>query len=104
MRAKRTVAFLASPLVAAATLAFSPVAVAQGSADTTHAAPASVDQPPKPPGANEGRRDGRVAGKADGPDCEYKNSWAPKAKNSKYMQAYTAAYDKFYDQLCTEEE
>ncbi|MBL3669855.1 hypothetical protein JL475_28500 [Streptomyces sp. M2CJ-2] len=106
MHAKRTVALVASPLAAAVALAFSPAAMAQGSADTTHAASVSVNQVLKPPtpGAKEGARDGRVAGQADGPDCEYKQSWAPKSKNSKYMQAYSAAYEKFYDRLCTEEE
>ncbi|WP_445527130.1 hypothetical protein [Streptomyces cyslabdanicus] len=105
MRAKRTVALVASPLVAAVALAFSPAAMAQGSANTTHAAPVSATQTPTPPlGAKEGNRDGRIAGQADGPDCAYKQSWAPKSKNSKYMQAYTAAYERNYDKLCTEAE
>ncbi|MGW5125944.1 hypothetical protein ACWEQ7_18130 [Streptomyces sp. NPDC004069] len=105
MRAKQTVALVASPLVAAVALAFSPAAMAQGSANTTHAAPVSVTQTPTPSlGAKEGNRDGRIAGQADGPDCAYKQSWAPKSKNSKYMQAYTAAYERNYDKLCTEAE
>jgi hypothetical protein len=107
MRAKRTIALLASPFVAAAALTFTPAALSPAAADPVHTSSLSVpDQPAKPPPPlteKDGAKDGRAAGRTDGPDCDYKVSWSPRSTNSKYMSGYRTAYERNYNKLCDED-
>ncbi|MGW0083009.1 hypothetical protein [Streptomyces sp. NPDC003393] len=130
MRPKRTLALVASPFVAAAVLALPTVAMSQNSDASEASAAQAPNQPnpthrergPQQPGPSTptptatpkptstlspiqtGSRDGRVAGRADGQDCNYHQSFAPKQNNSKYRAAYSEAYERNYDATCVEEE
>ncbi|MFD7401144.1 hypothetical protein ACFV7R_00485 [Streptomyces sp. NPDC059866] len=115
MRPKRTIALVASPLVAAAALALPATAMSQNSDTSVASAPQAPNQPPPSPTPTpkptktltpeqQGNRDGRVAGRADGQDCNYKQSFAPKLKNSRYLAAYNTSYERNYDATCVEEE
>ncbi|WP_330338669.1 hypothetical protein [Streptomyces sp. NBC_00557] len=108
MRAKRTTALLAGTIAAVAGLTLAPTVVPQAAA--TSVAHEASDHPipaPKPTKTrtpyNQGQVDGRVAGKSDGADCNYRQSYAPKSSNSKYVQGYRDAYERNYDATCDED-
>ncbi|MGW4976627.1 hypothetical protein [Streptomyces mirabilis] len=106
MRAKRTIALLASPLIAAAALTISPAALSQASdVSVVSAPPAPTPKPTKTRTAFEqGKKDGAAAGAQDGNDCNYRKSFAPKQSNSKYKAGYTSAYEAAYDKTCDEDD
>ncbi|MEU6534341.1 hypothetical protein [Streptomyces sp. NPDC047000] len=97
MRAKRTLALAASPLIAAAALALAPAAVAQA-ADTS-----VVTVSPTPA---QGTQDGRQAGTLDGPLCTYHGdnykALLKPTGDSLYVGAFNDAYDVNYKARCNE--
>jgi hypothetical protein len=109
MRAKRTTALLAGTIAAVAGLTLAPTVVSQAAATSVvHQASAPQPNPtPKPTKTRtpyqQGQVDGRVAGKSDGADCNYRQSFAPKSTNSKYVQGYKDSYERNYDATCDED-
>lgn len=109
MRAKRTTALLAGTITAVAGLTLAPTVVSQAAAATSvaHEASAQPSPTPKPTKTRtpyqQGQVDGRAAGKSDGADCNYRQSYAPKSSNSKYVQGYKDSYERNYDATCDED-
>jgi len=104
MHSKRIIAIVASPLIAGA-LAFSPALMTQAVADTAQASTVSVSSLKVKSPQDQGKTDGKKAGKKDGKNCEHGESYNPKAKQAqftkkdytKYKSAYSKAYEKAYD-------
>ncbi|MEV7326194.1 hypothetical protein [Streptomyces sp. NPDC093970] len=108
MRARRTTALLAGTIAAFAGLTLAPTVVAQAATTSVaHQASAHPAPAPKPTKTRDpyqqGQVDGRSAGKADGADCNYRQSYAPHSGASKYVQAYKDAYERNYDATCDED-
>ncbi|MEU1542785.1 hypothetical protein [Actinacidiphila glaucinigra] len=102
MRAKRSIALLASPLVAAAALAFSSAVPATAYADTSHHATASAQQAPTKddPKYQQGYNAGLLDGRFDGKSCSYYDSYSPETTNAKYKSGYSSGYNVGYNAKC----
>ncbi|MFF3946747.1 hypothetical protein ACFYYN_18190 [Streptomyces sp. NPDC001902] len=103
MRAKRSIAIMASP-VAAAALAFSPALMTQAAADTTNISATTTSRAAHLPAddASEGKTKGAKDGKRDGLNfkCDYRHSYAPAKATEDYKDAYDLAYRSSYDNYC----
>jgi len=101
MRAKRTIALLASPLVAAAALAFSPAVMSQATAATTNASTSATSTVPNATPKQRGYVDGYADGTTDGQNtCDYRRSFFPQNPGLLYLDGYRAGYASGYGNFC----
>ncbi|MFF3560155.1 hypothetical protein ACFYXS_08970 [Streptomyces sp. NPDC002574] len=109
MRAKRTIALLASPLAAAAALAFSPAVMSQASAAPTHvSATAHANSKVVPAltatqrGFQQGSRDGLADAQRGAPgSCNaFGFSFNPREPGQDYQTGYRNGYNNGWTQIC----